>query len=333
MTGSRSLFLLLLCGSSALAQVPVVVAPLGDQLVQLEVRAPATVVAANRAIVAAQVSALITEVLADVGATVAKGDVLIRLDDADASLALKSAEAQLKALDAQIAQAAQQLKRGEELIASNYISDDELLVRRTNVAVLQANRAAQVVAVDSARIALSRTRVRAPFEAAVIARAAQVGSLAQPGSPLLTLVQISNREIDAELDPRYATSIAGAGNLRFESQGAVYRTSLARLSPVIDTDTRTQRGRFLFTGDAAPIGATGEVIWQDAAGLIPVPLIVQRDGKLGVFIAENGRARFVALAMAQEGRPAPSQLPPETPVVVSGQSRLQDNDALSIQQQ
>ncbi|MGB5346101.1 MAG: efflux RND transporter periplasmic adaptor subunit [Woeseia sp.] len=321
---------LLLCSGALFAQVPVTVAPLASQLIELDVRAPATVVAANRAVVAAQVTALVSEVLADVGATVKKGDVLIRLDDADTRLALRSAEAQLSALDAQIDQAEQQLKRGEELIASSYISDDELLVRRTNVAVLKANRDAQKLAVNSAQLALSRTRIVAPFNAAVVARQAQVGSLAQPGTALATLVQIDQREVDAELDPRYVADLVSAALLRFESQGQSFPLALARLSPVIDTESRTNRGRFRFTGSAAPVGASGEIVWRDAAGLLPVPLIVQRDGKLGVFTVDGQRAKFLALPGAQEGRPARTSLPPDTVLIVRGQSRLQDGDELSI---
>lgn len=324
---------LVLTYGAALAQVPVSVAPLATQLVEVEVRAPASVVAANRAVIAAQVSALVIEVSADVGAAVSKGDLLIRLDDADTTLALKSAQAQLQALDAQIDEAVQQLKRGEELIASNYISDDELLVRRTNVAVIKANRAAQLIAVSGARLANARTRVTAPFDAAVVSRSAQVGSLAQPGTPLLTVVQLDQREVDAELDPRYAAGLAAAAELRFESQGQTYALAFARLAPVIETGTRTQRGRFRFADNAAPIGASGEVVWRDAAGLVPVPLVVQRDGKLGVFVARNERAEFVHLPMAQEGRPARSNLAADTLVVVRGQSRLQDGDELSISQQ
>lgn len=332
-TVCRLTIALSLSATAVQAQVPVTVAPAASQLIELDVRAPATVVSANSAVVAAQVSALVEEVLADVGKKVDRGELLIRLDDADAVLALQTAEAQLQALEAQIEQARQQLRRGEELFGSNYISDDELLVRRTNVAVLNANRAAQEVAVRSAKLALARTRVRAPFAAAVVARAAQVGSLAQPGTPLVTLVQTSGREVDAEIDPRYAEGLVDVSGLRFETQGQRYDLVFDRLSPVIEVTTRTQRGRFRFAGAEAPIGASGEVAWRDGAGLLPVPLIVQRDGQLGVFVAENSRASFVPLPAAQEGRPARSTLPPDSLLVIRGQSRLQDGDELSISRQ
>lgn len=325
--------LALLAAGASHAAVPVTVAPLSTQLVDLEVRAPATVVPANRAVVSAQVTALIDAVAADVGATVKRGDPLVRLDDREVRLGLERARADLEALDAQIEQAASRLRRGEELIASNFISDDDLLERRTTLSVLRANRRAQELAVGNAELTLSRTRIDAPFDAAVVERSAQLGSLAQPGTPLLTLVETSNREVDADLDPRYAADIGSADGLRFESQGRRYPLEAARVSPIIDVNTRIQKGRFVFTGAAAAIGASGEVVWLDAAGLLPVPLIVQRDGALGVFVADADRARFVRLPTAQEGRPARADLPPDALVVVRGQSRLQEGDELAITRQ
>ncbi len=315
------------------APVPVTVAPLSSQLVDLEVRAPATVVPANRAVITAQVTALVDGIAADVGATVRKGEMLVRLDDRDARLSLSRARAELAALDAQIEQAAIRLRRGEELGESSFISDDELLERRTTLSVLRANREAQELAVAGAELTLSRTRIAAPFDAAVVARAAQVGSLAQPGTPLITLVQTNNREVDADLDPRYAGDVVDATGLYFESQGQRFPLELARLSPIIEVDSRVRKGRFRFAAAAAAIGSSGEVGWLDARGLLPVPLIVQRNGRLGVFIAEGERARFVVLPTAQEGRPARADLPAETLVVVRGQARLQDGDELAITRQ
>lgn len=325
--------IVLLAGTSVvLAQdsVPVVVQPLGEVLVDREIRAPATVVSINEAVVTSQVTALIEDVAADVGEDVARGDLLVRLDEADARLALAQAEADLAALQAQIEEAEHRLARAEELLEKDFISDDELDNRRTAVTVLQANRQRQQVAIDRARLDVARTEIRAPYDATVIARQGQVGGLATPGSPLVTIVQRTDREIDAEIDPQDAVSLREAADLRFESRGRAWPVSLARLSDVIEADTRKQRGRFRFADGKAPIGASGHVVWTDASALVPVNLVVQRGQALGVFTAEGGRARFVALPAAQEGRPAPAQLPPDTTIVTRGHVRLQDGDTLKI---
>jgi hypothetical protein len=64
--------------------------------------------------------------------------------------------------------------------------------------------------------------------------------------------------------------------------------------------------------------------------LIPVSLIVQRGNTLGIFTVSDGRARFVAIPSAQEGRPASVNLPVDTPIVTSGHVRLQDGDTIQI---
>jgi len=334
MTASKLILgitLALCAGLAAASAVPVTIAPARDVLIDLEVRAPAQVIAANEAVLTAQISALVKAVHADVGATVKAGDVLIELDDDNARLALQQARASLDALDAQIAQARQRLDHGEELFKRKFIADDELLERRTTLSVLVANRAEQDVAVRTADLNLRRTRITAPFPATVVARQAQVGSLAMPGTALIKVVQSDHREVEADLDPRYSAGLVSADDLRLVSQGKEWPLSLLRLSPVIDSASRIQKGRFGFSGERAPVGATGEVVWRDASGLIPVPLIVQRDGKLGVFVATDGKARFVRIPDAQEGRPAPAAtLPHDANVVTRGQARLQDGDELTI---
>jgi hypothetical protein len=151
-----------------------------------------------------------------------------------------------------------------------------------------------------------------------------------PGSPLITIVQTDRREVDAEIDPQYANGLSSVSDLQFVSQGQSWPVALVRLSDVIETSTRKLRGRFVFSADAATVGASGELVWRESKGLVPVTLIVQRGAEFGVFIADDQRAHFVGIPGAQEGRPAMLDLPPDTMVVSRGHVLLQDGDALKI---
>jgi len=331
----KSKFILLLavslyCSTAQAQPVPVVVERLGDLRVERELRAPATVLSANRAVITSEVTALIKAILVDVGASVGKGAVLVQLDNDNASLALAQARASLEALDAQIVQANWRLTKAEDLLTRNFISDDELVGRQTDVAVLQANRQGQLVAIKVAELALARTSIRAPFDATVVQRQAQVGNFAQPGTQLLTLVQTHGREIDAEIDPRYAMIFPSASKLRYVSMGREYPIELMRLSDIIETDTRKLRARFSFTDSAAPIGSSGEIAWTESSGVVPVTLIVQRGLAFGVFAARNRKAEFISIPSAQEGRPAVLDLPDDTLIVSRGHVRLQNGDDLLI---
>ncbi|MGI9202214.1 MAG: efflux RND transporter periplasmic adaptor subunit, partial [Woeseiaceae bacterium] len=181
-----------------------------------------------------------------------------------------------------------------------------------------------------ARLELNRTRITAPFEAAIVDRQAQVGSFAQPGSPLVTLVQTDQREIDVELDPRYAINTPTVSDLRFVSQGREWPVKVLRVSSVIEVSARTVRARLAFVDQQAPIGSSGQLVWTESSGRLPVELIVQRGGQLGVFIVTGDTAEFVVLPGAQAGRPVDANLPQDTVVVSRGQGRLQDGDSIQV---
>lgn len=310
--------------------VSVSVAPLRDLSVDIEFTAPAVVVSANHSIISAQVPGVISHVHADVGQTVSAGDLLIEIDDADASNTLRIARAQVASIEAQLELAESRLKKAQDLLKQDFVADEELLARETDVAVLKAQRDTAVTNVDSAALNLSRTRIIAPFRGTVVDRTAQIGALAAPGSPLLIITELDGREVDAQLSPDFAAGIEIGAPAVFRSRENTWDIELLRLSPVIDASARIQRARFQFAAEIAPVGAAGEIYWLSTEQLIPADFVQQRGSDLGVFIAEGERARFIPLPRAQSGRPSPIELPPETLIVVDGRARLQDGNALII---
>ncbi|MGI9221574.1 MAG: efflux RND transporter periplasmic adaptor subunit [Woeseiaceae bacterium] len=326
-----ALLLLLAAGTSqAQSSVSISARPLQDLLVDSERRAPAKVVSANRAAITSEVSAIVSAVHRDVGANVKKGELLIELDAANARNSLAQAEASLAAIDAQIVEAKSQLAKAEDLLEKNFISDEEFISRRARLTVFEANRVGASAAIAQAKLEFARTRITAPFDAAIVERQAQVGSFAQPGSPLVTLVQTDSREVDVELDPRYAINVPTVSNIRFISQSREWPVKVLRVSSVIEVTTRVVRARLEFVDEQAPIGSSGQLVWVESSGRLPVDLVVQRGTQLGVFVVENDTARFIVLPNAQAGRPVDVNLPQDTLVVSRGQGRLQDGDALQV---
>ncbi|NNF15251.1 MAG: efflux RND transporter periplasmic adaptor subunit, partial [Gammaproteobacteria bacterium] len=274
------------------APTTVVTAPLSELVIDQTVFAQATVVAANRAQMAAQVAAQIETVHVDVGDIVAPGDVLAELDTSDYELALEQARATLRSIEAQIAQATDRLSRARELSGSQYISADDLLSRETDVAVLQANRVVQQVAIRSAENTLRRTRIVAPYKAAVVARTAQRGSYVTVGSPLFELVELAAAEVEAQVAADLVAGLTTATQLFFTRGQQRWPLQLLRVTPVVDSTGGTQAVRLGFADTSAPVGSSGTMQWNAGESLLPADLILQRNGVLGVFVVENNRARF-----------------------------------------
>jgi RND family efflux transporter MFP subunit len=326
----KSLIIVLLLPTLVWAQAPVQVQSLGETLVDLERRAPADVQPLNDALMAAEVSAVVAAVHADVGQLVEPGQLMLQLEATDYQLNLRQAEANLASSLAQKSEADAKLKRARELGQKQYASADELLERETRVMVVAAQIQVNEVAVSVARRKLEKCSVTAPFAGVVAERMAQVGSFVTNGSPLLRLTQMDRFELNAEIPARLADSLHGANAMYFESRGQRWPVELLRLSPAIEKARRSRRARFAFVDEAPTVGRSGELVWHVEQGLLPANLVIRRNGELGVFLHRDGKAVFKALPGAQEGRPVAVEFPAGTEVIVLGRDRLQDGDDVTV---
>jgi RND family efflux transporter MFP subunit len=323
------LFALLPFCAPASAQAPAYAAkPLAEIAVYPEREASAQAAALNESRIAAEIPARIEEMAVEVGQTIARGAVLARLDCRDNELALQRARAARDAARSRLELAGHQLARARELGSKGYFSKDALDARATEVEVLRADAAQARAQSDTAERAVAKCIVRAPYKAIVRQRLGQVGELAAPGTPLVALADAARVEVSAQVQPRDAVSLKQAKQIRFVGEGGSRALRLLRVSPAIDPQARTVEARLRFLADPAPPGAAGHIVWRETRAHVPAELVVRRDGRLGLFLEDNGVARFHALPGAQEGRPAPAGLPPETRVVVAGQLALKEGQKL-----
>jgi len=313
----------LLVGAAAAAEpVPVTIRPVAELLFHPEHSAPAEVVPLNDAHLSAEISAQVLEIPVRVGDRVTSGALLVRLDCRDDRSRLEAAQATARAQEMRLRLARAQLQRARELKRARNISDEEVDRRQTELLALEAERAAQGEAEAQARLKVARCDIRAPFQAVVSERLASVGALAIPGTPLLHLVQINGAEVSARLRPAEAEDGAQAADRVFSWQGRRYPLRLLRILPLVDPRTRTLELRLGFTGPPAPPGASGRLLWRSVAAYLPADLPVRRDGGLGIFLYQEGRARFHPLPEALEGQPARVDLDPQASLILDGRAAL-----------
>ena len=141
-----------------------------------------TVRAAQRVSLTAQVSGVVAELSPafEPGAAVKQGDLLLRIDDRDARLALARARADLAAAQAALAQEQgnQVVARADLALLDTELSAEEqaLVLRQPQLQAAQAQVAVARAAVATAELDLSRTAIRAPFDARVVSRSVAVGA-------------------------------------------------------------------------------------------------------------------------------------------------------------
>lgn len=302
--------------------------------IQPERTAAAQVLARNESRLAAEVGGRIERWSAEVGDNVNRGDVLVRIDPADYQLALDRARAQQQAAQARLDLALTQLQRAQDLVDQGFFSQEALTQRETEVALFEAELTAATSHMRTAERQLNKTALRAPFAGTVLQRHAQVGETVAIGSLLYVLAETGPVEVHASVSPADVAGLRQATRIEFMPQlgGVPQEVELARLTDSLQASSRTQTARLTPVGDANwPSGSTGTIRWQDPTPHIPATLIVRRDGRLGIFVQEGTQARFVPLPNAQEGRAAPTQLKPNTRIVVQGQAALSEGQTLSPQ--
>lgn len=283
----------------------------------------AIVVPRHDSLLAAEVAAVVAAVEVEVGDRVERGDVLLRLDARDATLQRDQAQAQRQAAAARADLASRRRQRGEELAPQGHIAADELLALRSADAAAEADLALAEAALALAKRQLDKTVLRAPFSGEVLARHAQVGAMASPGQALLRLVG-SDGEVEAALPAELAAGFEAGSSYVFDYAGRDYPLTVARVGGVVNPSARTRIARLQFTAAAAPSGSSGQLRWREPGFALPAELLVERGGHLGVFLVDNGVARFHALPGALPGRGAALDLPASSRVVTAGQQSLQD---------
>ncbi len=139
------------------------------------------------------------------GGIVRAGEVLIRLDDRDARLALAEAEATIREVRARIAMEAGQQERARRDLERlpGGLSDEQrsLVLREPQMAQLEAELAAAEAARDRARVDLERTVIRAPFDALVTEEEVATGTMLGAGAAAATLVPADRFHVAVAVPP------------------------------------------------------------------------------------------------------------------------------------
>lgn len=219
--------------------------------------------------VATQVSARVLEVARQAGERVRAGEVLVRLDDRESSARLAQAREALAAADAagesarqhetqaeaRLAQARSAFERAQWLLerqaatradfedaermhveAQAGLADAKAAVTSAN-ARREAARAAQL----EAEAALSHLELTAPIDGLVSDRRVEPGDLANPGVPLLVLLDPTALRVEAAVREGLIARLQRGQTLEVElpSNGARIAGVLGEILPAADPRTRT----------------------------------------------------------------------------------------------
>jgi len=333
---------ILFCSVAANADtqlLSVSIKPLSSILIESKQSSPATVVSLNTSVISAEITGRAIKVYAETGDMVEAKQKLIVLDCRSYTLAKKQAEASLKVSKAQLNLAKKQLRRNQQLLSKGTIPrelfENSQAAKQTSLADIEFKKAQ----IETAKLAIDRCTIRAPFTAQISERMVQQGQLLMPSTPLFQLMQSNKLEIKTNLSPNDVASLKALPLIEFVTADGRYKATLRSVIQRVDETTRTQEVRLsLAEGIEIPAGLSGRMEWSNNKQQIPPEYILRNNAKLGVMIADNSeegtaKAKFKVLTNAIEGQPAITDLPQNTLILDKNRYRVTDGELISIQKE
>ncbi len=247
---------------------------------------------ARTARISAETEGRVTAIGAERGANVARGELLVRLDERDRKARLAQARAKLKQREVEY-------EGRLRLKSESYVSEAQL---QEAVAQLEAAKAE----VRRAELDLEYMTIRAPFDGALQSRDVEVGDFVKVGDPVATFVD--NRRIVvtadvSEFDAQYV-EVGESAEARLAT-GERVRGHIRYVAPVADASTRTfavelevdNRDGSLRAGGTAELLVPAEVV--HAHRVSPALLTLDDAGNVGVKIVnDDGEVEFVVADIA-----------------------------------
>lgn len=316
------------------ARVEVAAAKLRDMAPSVDVSG--TVVSLNDSRIASEIEGVLTW-LAEVGADVAAGDLIARIDPRLKQIEVKRAKANVARLRSDFDYRQRQLERTEELAAKNSASKTLLDEARAQRDQARHSLTDASAALERAEADLARTEIRAPFAGHVTARLASVGEFVDVGEDVLRLVDTHRIEIALPASIALARFIKPGMRVPVRS-GSIEREHAVRtVVPVGDAVSRMVEVR-LSAGDSEWLVGTPVQISlpsDDAVSTVAVPrdALVERGRQSYVYKVNDGTAEQVTVqinAVVGLWVGVGGGISPGDQVIVRGAERLSPGQAVEI---
>jgi RND family efflux transporter MFP subunit len=224
---------------------------------------------------------------------------LFRLDPEDYELAVKAAEADLVATEAEVKVTIVEHQRRVELrrTGAASLSEFDRTLSDRDVAVGRRDRAVKALAL--ARNRLSYCTLAADADGVVTALPAEAGQVVADGQPVARLARDGGREAVVSL-PENRVGAARSARARvtlWSTPGVALPAELRELSPAADPVTRTYQARFAIpgAGPAVELGMTATVHLTSADAtrgfVLPLSSLLGQGGRPAVWVVGRGAGR------------------------------------------
>lgn len=318
--------------------------------------------AVSRFVVAARVSGLLKNLHVDIGDSVARGQLIAEIDDAEFLQQFNQAQAELAIAEASVKEAKAaadiakvEFKRAQSLRKQKIASQSELdqaraesQAKSARVDVTKAQLIQRQAALSAAKVRLGYSHIEAlwnsPEPTMVVGqRFADEGELLNTHSPILSLAALNSLkaifQVTAKDYPRI--HIGKSATLTVDAYpGRGFEAHIDRVSPVLDPQSHQAQvelrldnpDRLLSPGMFVRI--TLALDHQTDALLVPVTALVNKESGTGLYLINDDQTvQYIEVVVGIRGREQVQIIKPEIngSVVTLGQHLLKEGSSIQIQ--
>jgi RND family efflux transporter MFP subunit len=197
------------------------------------------------------------------GDLVARGAILVSLDQAAIRAELKgalsdveTARARVNAQRAQLRLSEATLKRNQTLSSQGHVSDqllDELAqqteIQAANLNVVESSLIAASARAEQVAVKLAKTEIKAPYAARIQTRHLDEGSIVSPGTPVISLVENGNLEANIGFPEDMLGALKPGETYEFTVNKQQIPGRLKAILPRVDAANGTVTTQFILDAD------------------------------------------------------------------------------------
>ncbi len=293
-------------------------------------------------IVSAEVPAQVENVLVEVGDAVTAGQLVAVLGSGDLINAQNIARAQLKSIEALVANQEKQTTRTRQLAEQNFISATRLDESTAQLLSLQQQLKGAQAGLDQARRNLEKTRIHAPVAGRIEQRMVTRGDFVTPGKPLFQIATSQNLRVRLPFPESLANQLQKGLTVYLTTPAAPdknFTGKIEDIKPMIGAQNRSFEAivEVQNPGNWAPgasVNARVVIAERPRALAVPETSVVIRPAGKVVYVVKDGKAnqRVVKTGAKTEGWvEILSGLAPGDVIAVDGAGFLTDKADVKIQ--
>jgi membrane fusion protein (multidrug efflux system) len=209
--------------------------------------------------VSTDLAGIVSQIAFESGATVKKGDLLLKLDT-------RQEEAQLRSAEARRDLASTNLDRQRVLIAKKAVAQSDYDSAESEFRQADA-------AVEDAMALIARKTILAPFDGLLGIRQANIGEYLNVGAPIVPLQSLDPIYVQFALPQQHLDKVGAGRKLRLSASGLngeEFNGAISAIDSLVDETTRN----ILIQGTVANPGGrlvNVEVLLPETAGVVAIP--------------------------------------------------------------